>query len=605
MRLRRFTLIKNFSIVARLRVSNLLTLAGVGALWAVGHFALGEGSNDLNASNLLTHSVMLEQDSDMMHDALRADVLQARLTGALAPKYQQDAVREDVKRHGEAFRSNMAELEQLPLAENISKAVAEVVPLLDSYIAEATDMVNLAMTPNAEIDAEMLKFVDQFRAVEEKLGALGDVMVEQARSETLQAVAEIDKAQYNQNVISAATLGFLFIASFWTSRSITKPLLRIKQAILETVNGTYVSRSAKFERASDLNDEISEIAQHLEVLRGKLAIGDAAAMLADQRQRAQETVVAGLTVGLADLARGNLTSRITGEFTQDYAVLKADFNSTLDMLGGTIERVAGVSGQILDRASVIANGADDLSQRTASQAATLEQTAAALDQLTRSVKTTAENAGSVASIVGTVRQEAEESGRVVTSVVTAMHEIENSSSQIARIISVIDDIAFQTNLLALNAGVEAARAGDAGRGFAVVASEVRALAQRSSAASLEIRDLIGTSGQHVARGTVSVGEAGTVLDKLVGRVSEIAALVSNIAEQAREQSSGLAEVNIGVTQLDQLAQRNTQMVEETSSAAKALQRDAVDLEGLVSSFETENTTQARPIVRAQKHAFAA
>lgn len=605
MRLRRFTLIKNFSIVARLRVSNLLTLCGFATLWTIGHFALSESADNLRASNLLTHSVMLAQESDMMHDALRADVLQARLAGPLAPTYQKDAVRADVKRHAETFRSNMADLGQLPLAANISNAVAEVVPLLDSYIGAATDMVGLAMTPEADAEAGMLDFTDKFRAVEEKLGALSDVMVEQARLETSQSVQEIVTAQFNQNLISALTLGFLLVASLWTSRSITRPLLRIKQTILETVNGTYVSRTGKFERASNLTDEISEIALHLEVLRGKLAIGDAAATLADQRQKAQETVVAGLTVGLADLARGNLTSRITGEFTQDYAVLKTDFNSTLDMLGSTIDRVAGVSGQILDRASVIANGADDLSHRTASQAATLEQTAAALDNLTRSVKTTAENAGSVASIVGTVRQEAEESGRVVTSVVTAMHEIENSSNQIARIISVIDDIAFQTNLLALNAGVEAARAGDAGRGFAVVASEVRALAQRSSAASLEIRDLIGTSGQHVARGTFSVGEAGTVLDKLVGRVSEIALLVSNIAEQAREQSSGLAEVNIGVTQLDQLAQRNTQMVEETSNAAKALQRDAVDLEGLVSSFETESTTSAGPMTRAQKHAFAA
>ncbi|MDO6758562.1 methyl-accepting chemotaxis protein, partial [Phaeobacter inhibens] len=169
-----------------------------------------------------------------------------------------------------------------------------------------------------------------------------------------------------------------------------------------------------------------------------------------------------------------------------------------------------------------------------------------------SVKSAAEGARSVESIMQEAKQEAETSGEVVQSAVSAMTEIEQSSTHISQIISVIDDIAFQTNLLALNAGVEAARAGEAGKGFAVVASEVRALAQRSSDAAMEIKTLIGDSTKQVERGVDLVGKTGDALQGIVERVSHISQLVSGIATGASEQSTGLHEINTGVTQLDQV-----------------------------------------------------
>ena len=183
------------------------------------------------------------------------------------------------------------------------------------------------------------------------------------------------------------------------------------------------------------------------------------------------------------------------------------------------------------------------------------------------------------------KQEARNSGEVVQSAVSAMTEIEESSNKISQIISVIDDIAFQTNLLALNAGVEAARAGEAGRGFAVVASEVRALAQRSSDAAMEIKTLISDSSGQVARGVDLVGKAGDALQSIVSQVTHISQLVSGIAEGAAEQSTGLNEINTGVTQLDQVTQQNAAMVEEATAAGHMLKTDAGKLAELVAHFK--------------------
>ncbi|MCW3780113.1 methyl-accepting chemotaxis protein [Defluviimonas sp. CAU 1641] len=310
-------------------------------------------------------------------------------------------------------------------------------------------------------------------------------------------------------------------------------------------------------------------------------------------EAAQSQVVEALRVGLSHLSDGDLTARIEGEFATDYETLRMDFNQAAarlaDAMGAVIENASTIEVDALE----IARSADDLNGRTEKQAATLEQTAAALDELTMSVKSAAVGAAEASSFVGTARASAEASGTVVEEAVRAMGEIECSSERIAKIITVIDDIAFQTNLLALNAGVEAARAGEAGRGFAVVAAEVRALAQRSSEAAREIDKLISASSAQVKRGVGLVAETGRALKDIVASVSSISARVSEIAVSSQEQSAGLAEINVAVNQIDQVTQQNAALFGQAAAASQSLTRGAELLNATTARFRIGGTNESR------------
>ncbi len=306
-----------------------------------------------------------------------------------------------------------------------------------------------------------------------------------------------------------------------------------------------------------------------------------------ERKEEQDYVVNRIRNGLGQLAKGNLTTRFSENFPTEYEALRDDFNTAVHQLNDVMVKLVETSESIKGGAAEIKQASDDLSNRTESQAATLEETSAALEEITNTVRSAAEGARNAQSTTEEARDEATTSGVVVQEAVKAMADIEHSSTKIAQIISVIDDIAFQTNLLALNAGVEAARAGEAGRGFAVVASEVRSLAQRSSDAAMEIKTLINTSSQQVASGVDLVNKTGVALESIVTRVGHISSLVTSIAQGAAEQSTGLGDVNTGVVQLDKVTQQNAAMVEEATAASHLLDTNASQLNELVYGFDID------------------
>ncbi|HTI02435.1 MAG TPA: methyl-accepting chemotaxis protein [Acidisoma sp.] len=300
-----------------------------------------------------------------------------------------------------------------------------------------------------------------------------------------------------------------------------------------------------------------------------------------------------LAKGMVALAEGDLTHRITAHLSEKNEALKRNFNATAQSMEETMKAIVTSTKSVRAGAGEITKATDDLSRRTEQQAASLEETAAALDQVTANVKATAQGANEARGVVSSAKTDAERSGAVVGEAVKAMGGIENSSKQIGNIIGVIDEIAFQTNLLALNAGVEAARAGDAGRGFAVVATEVRALAQRSADAAKEIKTLIMASSKQVETGVKLVAETGQALERIVDQVNRMSVLVTEIANSAQEQATGLAEVNTAVNQMDQATQQNASMVEETTAASHGMASEAEDLARMVGQFSISSAEPAR------------
>lgn len=303
---------------------------------------------------------------------------------------------------------------------------------------------------------------------------------------------------------------------------------------------------------------------------------------------------------LNKLAQGDLSFCVDRPFAPDFEGLRNTMNDAISQMRDTLSDVARSTDQIDTGTREISQSAEDLSKRTEQQAASLEETAAALDQITVNVSNAAKRAEEARHAAATASGNAERSGKVVADAVGAMSRIESSSNQISNIIGVIDEIAFQTNLLALNAGVEAARAGEAGKGFAVVAQEVRELAQRSAQAAKEIKGLIRNSSEEVSTGVKLVSETGEALRTIQQNIVAVNDHMEAITSSAKEQATGLSEVNSAVNQMDQVTQQNAAMVEETNAASATLAQETARLRDLIEMFQLGGTA-SRASLRGANH----
>jgi methyl-accepting chemotaxis protein len=281
----------------------------------------------------------------------------------------------------------------------------------------------------------------------------------------------------------------------------------------------------------------------------------------------------------------------------EIAALCGGVNGLLDTMASVIKKIKGVAREVSNASGEISASTTDLSQRTEEQAASLEETSASMEEIAATVKKNAENAQQANQSASGTREVADRGGQVVAKAVDAMAKIEESSRKISDIIGVIDEIARQTNLLALNAAVEAARAGDAGRGFAVVASEVRSLAQRSSQAAKDIKDLITNSNGQVKDGVDLVNRAGTALNEIVESIKKVADIVSDIATASVEQATGIEQINKALTQMDEVTQQNSALVEENAATAKTLEQQAATMTTEVNLFRVgDEEAETAPVV---------
>jgi methyl-accepting chemotaxis protein len=285
------------------------------------------------------------------------------------------------------------------------------------------------------------------------------------------------------------------------------------------------------------------------------------------------------------VATGDLSLEFDTHGKDEIAELLGALKHMQTSLANVVSKVRHNAEGVATASAQIASGNLDLSSRTEEQAASLEETAASMEQITATVRQNADNANAAASLADTASETAMRGGQMMEKVIATMHGISESSGKVSDIIAVIDAIAFQTNILALNAAVEAARAGEEGRGFAVVASEVRALAQRSASAAKEIKTLIEQSAGRVETGSALVRDAGQIIADIVGSVERVSGVVGAISSASKEQTSGIEQVNIAVTQMDEVTQQNAALVEQASAAAQALAEQAKSMRDTVAVFK--------------------
>ncbi len=311
----------------------------------------------------------------------------------------------------------------------------------------------------------------------------------------------------------------------------------------------------------------------------------------------RKLAIAAMGAALDRLAGGDLTVDLEQPFAGDYDELRLALRQTIGRLGSIVSRLRNSAQSIRSATTALVDGANDLSERTTRQAATIEEIEQTVARLARTVDDNATRADEAFRKARDAASVASNGGATMQSATEAMARITTSSSRIASIVGLIDDIAFQTNLLALNASVEAARAGAAGKGFAVVAVEVRRLAQSAAGASREIKDLIQQSVSEVSSGTRLVQEAADTLAAMLAAVQENSTLLDALAHSSREQASAIGEVAVSMSELDALTQHNAGLVRQTHGSIERAQRQASELDGIVDIFRAADAPGSVPAGR--------
>ena len=457
--------------------------------------------------------------------------------------------------------------------------------------------------------------------------AIANALVEQKAGTTAQSVAALET-----NIASINQLWTAYMATYLTPEeaTIAKTFAAhrqryVKEALLPAmaamrVNDLATAHSLMLEKVTPLMESVKKAGDELLQLQmdvAKVEFDLALARYSYIRNISLSVTIFGLLAAIvfgwytvkiirsqlgaepADVAR--VAQAIAGgDLTQEFDVEPSDRTSLLfnmremnNSLATVVGQVRGATDTISTSSTQIAISNMDLSSRTEEQASSLEETASALEELTSTVRHNANNAKEARKLAGDASDVAVKGGNVVAEVVSTMGSINESSKRIVDIISVIDSIAFQTNILALNAAVEAARAGEQGRGFAVVASEVRLLAQRSASAAKEIKALIDSSVEQVAAGSRLVDQAGYTIKDIVNSVRRVTEVITEISAASNEQSTGIEQINIAITGMDNVTQQNAALVEEAAAAAASLQDQAHELSKMVHIFKLPEAERAQ------------
>jgi methyl-accepting chemotaxis protein len=605
-------------------------------------------SNDFKTTSTDSATLMSamrnQVTADMYHDTLRGVVFRAMYAAINYDTTMVKSAKAELDEYSASFRAVIEAQKPLDLPPEVRSAIDDLSAPLDDYIAGAGTVIDKAVAGDVQgATAALPGFDEKFKALEGKMSAASDAIEAYNGQLTARSMAVARSADIANWGGVAATLVLGFAMVLLSRRLVTRPLAETTSSLSRLADGevdvdvnpnqaiaelgamartvevfrnairSRVELTRKAEAAASVNatrvEQTTALNTELSDVVGAAILGDFSRRiavdyadpelntLAQSVNNLVETVDRGVSETgqvLSALADADLTQRMNGQYAGALARLKDDTNAVGDKLADVVRQLRGTSRTLKTATGEILAGANDLSERTTKQAATIEETSATMEQLASTVAQNANRAQEASVSAQDVTETAEAGGRVMVAANEAMERITQSSGKISNIIGLIDDIAFQTNLLALNASVEAARAGDAGKGFAVVAVEVRRLAQSAASASSEVKALIEQSGTEVAGGSKLVAEAASKLEAMLAGARRNHELLSGIARESREQAAAIDEVNVAVRTLDEMTQHNAALVEETNAAIEQTEAQAAELDKIVDIFTIAETAERAP-----------
>lgn len=482
------------TIKRRLTLS-LSALAGVGALQcAVGIYLQYSLSWNAEAQRRIAEAQVEQMDADMMHDAVRGDILELANAAAAGERERADKLQKSAAEHLDRLDSALNEALDMPMEGKLAEAAAGVRKGVTAY-RQSAEQASRALRAGQSGEAATAPFIREFETFEGSMERLGEALKSQLADKVAAADASLTYATLLQLFSALVEAASVLAVILFVNRSVVTPIAKTAAALRRMADGDLDQRFNSTTASTEIAEMIDAAAVFQATGRAKQAA-----------EREQQAAVSTLNSALARLAQQDLESRIAEPLPGGYEELRANYNSAVAALSDALVQVRHGADTVTHGIADIRSASDELAQRNEAQAAAVDE----------------------------AHREAEVGGEVVRRTTRAMDEIEHSTNEITKIIDLIDAIAFQTNLLALNAGVEAARAGDAGKGFAVVATEVRALAQRTADAAASVKGLIGTSTDHVANGAKLVAETGQLFEALAAKIASMTGMIQQNAAMAEE-----------------------------------------------------------------------
>ncbi len=595
----------------------LLILCGVAILAAatLGFWAersLGAVADAATRISEMCVAQRAQMDADMMHDGIRADVLQLNLAtvkdDADMRKEAVDGLREHVARFRESMKTVAADPDPV-----IQQAVKDVMPGVERYLHAAEGMLDVkAGEPLPPLDG----FLKEFETLEVGMGKFGDQIAGLNKHVDSAAQEQEAAGLHTIYTLVGATGLVLAVLSVLVVRSIRRPLHTIANVARSMSRGDL---SQSLER--EANDEVGDVAAALGEMKSsieRLVRTEQSVIEAARQGRLSERgsaeglqgVFVELVSGMNDLLSAanapiqeakevlsraenrDLTARMRGQYEGDFDLIKVATNNALETLERALSEVQTVSDQVAAAAGQITGASSQMARGASSQAASIEEVLSTLEEITSMSKQNASNAQESRSHAQGATSMADQGSASMGRLSSAVESIKGAADETAKIIKTIDEIAFQTNLLALNAAVEAARAGDAGRGFAVVAEEVRSLAMRSAEAAKNTTQVIERSLKKAEEGVIINKEASVAFEAIGKQVKKVVEVIAEIAESSQQQAESVARINKGVDTVSRETQQSAAATEETASAAEELAAQAENMRTLTSQFRLGQSAPA-------------